>query len=194
MKHIGKIILIITVFLVLIALVFPFLVKNPYYSEEYNNAYDNPLGLKLEQIAQLSREYNYQNITIPQNILFSVAGSLVLSAFMLSAYRSRKTLKTLFLEPPTETTKGFPLELRKTFNSTINFVKTHPYRLGIPLILLGATLWIAFPIYIQRIATPMLWGTQMFQLLLYTAPTLSIIITIAGALTIVLSRLTKKQR
>jgi hypothetical protein len=76
-----------------------------------------------------------------------------------------------------------PLELGKSANAIAGYLKAHPLKTGVPLIILGPAMWQAFNIY-AKIQAPIIGQLQMFQILTTAIPALSITATTTGALII----------
>ena len=137
-------------------------------------------------------------------ILFITVGGLTVmgAAFFvlvkigdkISAYWKKQEIENA----PTYNSASYPeqemhaLDLGESVSAITNTLKNHPYKTGIPLILLGPVMWEAFNIYAQKQA-PIIGQLQMFQVLTIAIPILSIIVTITGTL-IIANHLCKKKK
>ena len=86
----------------------------------------------------------------------------------------------------------YPLELAATFSRLVDFLRLHPFSVGVPLVVFGPLLLVGFSFYVQR-QTPLLGGDLMFQLLIVAVPILCIVAIILGV-AILLNYFYKKSR
>ena len=130
-------------------------------------------------------------------ILFATAGGLATmgAAFFvivktgdkISAYWKKQEIpieNVLTYNPaPYPEQEMRPLELGESISAITNTLKNHPYKTGIPLILLGPVMWEGFNIYAQ-IQASIIIQFPMFQILTIAIPILSTLSIVTGAVII----------